>query len=187
VRNGKMNNKKALEFSITFFVILAVGLVMIILSFMFFQRGLEQSERIASEIDQNTRLEIEKVLTESGERFIIPMYEVELRKGDSYSFGAGIKNVLDPTVFKLDVKFKKAETFAGEYLEAIDGDEFLFEDYGSYILDENEKTIQQVQLRIPKNVKENVNYYFEVTVSCVLDTELCDPYGYPQEIVVKVV
>ena len=183
-----MKMKKGLEFSTTFLVTLIIGLIMIFLAFAFFKTAMQKTQELAVNIDENTKLQIDRILTESQSRFIVPIFEQTLKRGQTYSFGAGLKNVLEDTVFTIDVQYLKTEYETGEIAQDPSNPyDFFFPDYGTHRLLQNERKIVQVPLRVPKNVEKNLKYYFLVTARCDLATSLCNPYGYPQEIIIHVV
>ena len=71
----------------------------------------------------------------------------------------------------------------------INPSDFMFEDYGTYYLKKNQKELINIPIRVPENAKKNINYVFNVYATCDLLqlSSLCNPYGYEQEIVIKVI
>ena len=101
----KKIKKKGHELATTFFVILGLGIVMILLALAFFKGGFSSSEDIIRQIDQSTQLEIQKLLSETDAQFIVPIYETELKRRQTYTFGAGIRNNLESANFVIHLVY----------------------------------------------------------------------------------
>ncbi len=187
------HNKSGLEFAISFFVILVLGLVMILLAFAFFKEGISDTKNIARQIEQSAQMEIQKLLSDTDAQFIVPIYEKELKAGQTYTFGAGIRNNLENASFKINVIYAHSEDDSGNQIDIaqyhINPLDFMFEDYGTFFLKKNQKELINIPVRVPESAKKNINYIFRVYATCDLSqlSSLCNPYGYEQEIVVKVV
>lgn len=189
--NKMKQYNKGLEFATTFFVILALGIVMILLAFAFFKEGFSSTDNIIRQIDQSMQTEINKLLSDSDAQFIVPIYEKELKIGETYTFGAGLRNNLENANFQIHMVYDYSEDYSGNRIDSvqISSSEFLFDDYGTYYLKKNQKELINIPIRVPENAERNTNYVFKVYATCDLIelSSLCNPYGYEQEIVIKVV
>ena len=89
-------NKKALELSINFIVIVIISLVIFGMGIGIANKFLGQAEVIKQDLDQQTENQINAML-DSGDRLAIPIDNKIIEKGKSDVFGLGILNILGQT------------------------------------------------------------------------------------------
>lgn len=87
-----VKNKKAVELSINFMVILIITLVVFGMSLYLLKMFFGTAQEIKENINTQTENEIQRLLF-SGERVAIPINKKEIKRGSSAVFGLGILNV----------------------------------------------------------------------------------------------
>lgn len=85
-------NKKAIELSINFMVILIITIVVFGMAMYLLKMFFGTAEEIKRNIDTQTEGEIQRVLF-SGERVAMPVNKKDIRRGSSDVFGLGILNI----------------------------------------------------------------------------------------------
>ncbi|MBW2996641.1 hypothetical protein KY332_05080 [Candidatus Woesearchaeota archaeon] len=98
-------NKKALELSINFLVVVIIAIVMLSLGILLINRYFLEAETIKSEIEEETEKQI-NILFNQGEIVAIPTKTVERGKDDIAWIG--ILNVKDSGNFNVKLTFKDA-------------------------------------------------------------------------------
>ncbi len=90
-------NKKGIELSINFVVMLILAIAMLGGSLYIVSKFFEKTIITTKNLDKQTESELERMIAQ-GEKTIIPFNVVNVRKGDSKTFGLGILNVLGDTM-----------------------------------------------------------------------------------------
>jgi len=99
-----INNKKAIQLSINFMVILIITLVVFGMAMYLLNMFFGTARDIKENIDTQTENEIQRVLF-SGERVAMPINRKEIKRGSSGVFGLGILNVdVDPPEFTIKIE-----------------------------------------------------------------------------------
>lgn len=103
-------NKRGMELTIGFFVILILTIVIFAGSLYFLRQFYTSTEQFRQEIDRETESELQALIRD-GSIVAIPMNKATLSEGKGASFWLGIQNVLDEEKqFGVDVSFSKAFT-----------------------------------------------------------------------------
>ena len=102
-----MKNKRAMELSINFLVVMILGIAMLTMGVVFVRKMFTGASEMKDKLDKQTEGELEKLMT-SGERVALPYTKKEVKGGKTVIFGLGILNVNDPSgtgqsVFNIDV------------------------------------------------------------------------------------
>tara|TARA_B100001971_G_C18202812_1_gene545691 strand:- start:69 stop:626 length:558 start_codon:yes stop_codon:yes gene_type:complete len=99
-----MNNKRAMQLSINFLVVIILGIAMLVMGVVFVRKMFTGASDIKANLDKQTEEELENLMT-SGERVAIPYTKKEVRAGKTVIFGLGILNVLgEDSNFVIDIE-----------------------------------------------------------------------------------
>jgi hypothetical protein len=138
-----MKGKKGFELTATFLVTLILIIVIFIGSLYFTRRFFSTAEEMRAEIDAQTEAEIEALLYQEGALVAMPKFKKQVARGQSETFGIGIRNVLDQAKdFYVNVAFTTAftideETITGTVPDHIDSTWLLYSQ-GPYTIQNNE-------------------------------------------------
>jgi hypothetical protein len=138
-----IKGKKAFELTATFLVTLILIIVIFTGSIYFTKRFFSSAEQMRAEIDQQTEAEIEALLYQEGSLVAMPKFKKAIARGQSATFGLGIRNVLDKSQdFYVDVAFTRAfkadETEIGETSPTYIDSHWLLYSPGPYTIQNNE-------------------------------------------------
>lgn len=86
-------NKKAIELSINFIVILILSIVIMSSSFILVRQFFGKATEMKAKLDSDTETQIRGLLV-SGQRVAIPLHTKEAKIGEFVTFGVGISNIL---------------------------------------------------------------------------------------------
>lgn len=97
------NNKKAaIQLSMSFLVMLIMAIVIFILSLAFLGNFFDQSVKLKTSLDQQTKGQIERMLA-GNERVAISLETKTIKRGDVTQFGIGIRNTLAKEYFRIEL------------------------------------------------------------------------------------
>ncbi len=88
-----MNNKKAIELSINFIVVMILSIAILSASFVLVNQFFGKAGEMKARLDSETETKIRALLV-GNERVAIPLHTKEVKVGDFVSFGVGISNIL---------------------------------------------------------------------------------------------
>jgi len=166
-------NKKAMELSMNFIVILILSIVIfaggLALSYKFFGKAQEYR----TSIDSDTEAQIERILS-SGETVAIPRNRKDIRIGESYVFGLGVFNGLGHSQdFYISMAFDEAfDTATNSHIEA-DGtyinDKWIFGKERKYTIDNNDHEKIGLFVQVDDRIKNSATttpgtYIFNVCI-----------------------
>ncbi|MFC1691414.1 hypothetical protein ACFL0W_04495 [Nanoarchaeota archaeon] len=144
------NNKKGIELSINFVVMLIFGLMVFIVGIAFATRLFSSVEEMRGEIDSQTEMQIEQLLM-SGQPVALPLNTVTLKAGKTHIFGMGISNIAEePYDFCFYVNDGTCSgecTGQNQLLEHLPGDS-VCEPIG--VIGANEQKKQRIAVQMPK-------------------------------------
>jgi len=107
-------NKKAIELSINFIVILIISLVVFVLAIGILGKINSTANDQISMSETQFKAEIEKILLDTGDSFGIPYAVIEIKGNKEYALETGIKNnMVDGLYFKINVSLFKAIDYNG--------------------------------------------------------------------------
>ena len=80
----------------------------------------------------------------------------------------------------------QARAHESGYQPFADMSKWIIEKQGPFTLNDNEQKIVTLPVQAV-GAEEGITYIFDVTVSCDLNTDLCNPYGYKQKIYIDII
>jgi len=89
-------NKKAIELSVNFIVIIIISMVVFGMGLFFANKLFKEAENIKQSLDESSERQIIALL-DSGQRLVMPIDNKVVEKGESYVFGLGVLNILGGT------------------------------------------------------------------------------------------
>ena len=90
-------NKKAIELSINFIVILVIALVMFGMGLTLFRKFFVEADVIKQNLDDQTKKEIQQIMMSSAEQVIVYPSQLTIRRGKSDVLGVGVLNINENT------------------------------------------------------------------------------------------
>ena len=100
-------NKKGVELSINFLIILILSLAVLASGIFFASKLLGTAIDMKQDLDESSKMEIENMLIE-GVRVGIPFKSQKVERGKSVYYGLGILNVYPHDNFRISVTFSDA-------------------------------------------------------------------------------
>lgn len=168
-----MKNKKAIQLSVNFIVMLIIAIVVFGFGVSFLGKFFEGAAEMQKQLDQDTQKRIESLLS-TGELIAIPINSRTLEVGQNYMFGMGILNILNKDErFNIYIKCTTAIDKAGgnlaggveDYCERPTNPDrkWTFEDDFNEDIQNNEQKTMELLFSVPKGTKPGT-YIFTVTV-----------------------
>ena len=174
-----MKGKKGFELTATFLVTLILIIVIFVGSIYFTRRFFSTAEQMRAEIESQTEAEIEALLYQEGALVAMPKFKKQVSRGQSDTFGLGIRNVLDQAKdFYVDVAFTTAFTIDEEVIVDTDRDhinsKWLLYNQGPYTIQNNEILMVPILANVDMSIgggksTEKGIYSFNV---CVFSTNV---------------
>ncbi|MCK5107706.1 MAG: hypothetical protein KAQ83_03185 [Nanoarchaeota archaeon] len=147
-----MKNKKGIQLSVNFIVMLIIALVVFAFGINFMYDLITKAEEIRQDVDDNTQREIEASLT-GGDIVSIPINHKETKIGESVIFGLGIFNVEKTQAFTIEMSFESAYNSKTKAPISVNGEDWIISSYGPYELAKNEQKIIGLPIRVPRNIE----------------------------------
>jgi hypothetical protein len=148
------NNKKAIELSINFVVLLIIALVVFGMGLTLFRKFFVQAEAIQENLDEQTRKELQQRMMNSLEQVVIYPTQMTIKKGRGDVFGVGILNIgNDADLFYIEADFSTnplCYNRDGESMACDAGDISVIETI-SRTIKSNERQIIDVPVRVSDN------------------------------------
>jgi hypothetical protein len=146
-------NKKGIELSINFVVMLIIALVVFGMGIVLFTRFFQEAENIRDNLDDQTRRELEAQMMSSSEQIVIYPTSLTIRKGKADVIGVGILNVGDSDKFTVLSEYKTCYDRDGNDLMAgclVDGKNplGLLEDPREVNIPQNKREIASVPIKV---------------------------------------
>ena len=180
-----MMNKKAIELSINFIVIMIIAIAVFLMGIKLTYDLMIKAEEMKEDVDQQTQKEIEEVLT-SGEIVAIPINHKSTKIANSVGFGLGVFNIEDTQNFEIYMSFEKAFGNDREEITLDDGDSWILTYFGPYEILKNNQKILNLPVRVPRKIESGVTppgtYIFKIEVK----NQNGDRYGNVQKVYVEV-
>lgn len=184
-------NKRGITLPVSYIVVLIVMIVVLFFAFSFFFGAFDKTKKFVGNVDTETRNLINQEFLQTSERVVLPVFEKGLKKGEHYVFGLGLRNDLGQkqdfylyTVLMSAIHEDKVEFTDNERKSS---GKWHFTEPRKYILRNNEHEIIDVLINVPPEAEKGATYSFNVWAECNLGHDICKPYGYPQEIRIKVI
>ena len=108
-------NKKAIQLSVNFIVMLIISIIIFSMGIYFAKRIFSRGEELRLIFDERTEAEIARLL-DDGSKVAIPFTKKTIHNGGFDTFGIGILNTIDFEKFNLHVYFNKAYDLNGNLL-----------------------------------------------------------------------
>ena len=174
-------NKKAIELSINFLVIIIVSLAVFGMGILFVNKIFFAAGKKITEMDQQTKEELARLL-DDGSKVAMPFFQKTVIHGNTATFGIGVLNTLGSAkdftvVVKFDEAFKKDDTSicnAGDTNDCgsdPDGagtptdNGWLAYDHNLHNINNNEQKIYTIAISPPKSpLPPAGTYIFDVAV-----------------------
>jgi hypothetical protein len=183
-KSSKKYKKAAIQLSMSFLVMLIIAIVIFVLSLVFLGDFFDQSVKLKTSLDQQTRAQIESML-KGNERVAIPLDTKKIKRGDSTNYGVGIRNTLSKEYFTVILKggvFIPIESpedskdlscsFDGEYNVCNIGSGYSNQNY------DNSDIRNNIQYLIGRNGKIQVPMNNEEIVTIALQSGSKAPRGH---------
>lgn len=105
-----MTNKRGFEMSVGLIVLLILSIIIFSLSIYFLFKWFGSAEELKAEIDKSTQEQIINALKSGNQLVAIPLAIQDVKRGNSVTFGIGVRNVA------AEKQFSVSSTFSGAYL-----------------------------------------------------------------------
>jgi hypothetical protein len=174
-------NKKGLQLSINFIVIIILALVVFMMGIYLFTQIFSQGKEFTDLVTQDTERRMQQLLIRGDELVIIPDFSQEIKKGDSHQFVMGIKadiskcyenplNVVPSEVFIVKTTFDMAVDDSNipiplTFEDKRDISQWVFASR-EYEIRNNEQKIIGIPVRMGRNALNGATYVFNVEVLC---------------------
>jgi len=164
-------NKKAIELSINFIVIIIISVVIFSGGIILSNKMFKGAQDVLEELDSQSAARIEALL-DDGARVAMPFKSKDVARGESAVFGVGILNVLATTDFKMTVSFNEAYDESDNRICSYStdpgcpdypGEEWLIYDDQPFPVEDNQKAFKRIMIKPKKNSKKGI-YIFDVQV-----------------------
>jgi hypothetical protein len=174
-------NKKGIELSINFVVMLIIALVVFGMGIVLFTKFFQEAENIRDNLDDQTRNELEAQMMSSSEKMVVYPTSLTIRKGKADVVGVGILNVGDSEEFTVLSEYKTCYDRDGNDLDTaclVDGDDPL-----GLLKDSSGDPLAR-EVNIPQNKREIASVPIKVLsgaasakYSVLITVEQIDPSG----------
>jgi hypothetical protein len=189
-----MDKRGAIIISVRFITIMITIAVVLVFALTFFLQAQSKTELTAGVVEAQIQQQIERELLETRSKVSLPVYQADLKRGEVFTFGMGIKNYLGlGSKFTVEIDYAKSiETNTGQPIDLadynIDPEIMSFDKLGPYVINNTERAIVRIPIMVPLGAPKGTTHIFNVKATCDLpDTGLCNPYGYAQSIRVNAV
>ena len=182
-----MKNKKALQLSINFIVILIMAIVIFGFGITFVGKFFAGAAQLKADLDMDTQKRIQSLL-DTGEQIAIPVNTKTLEVGQSSTFGMGILNILgEEKYFTIEISCTTALDSKGQpidasqYCEKPKEKEWVFQDNFQEQVKNNEQKVVSLLFQVPKGTVAG-KYIF--TIKVLYDANKV--YDVPRKIYINV-
>ncbi|MBT5022741.1 hypothetical protein HOK51_05755 [Candidatus Woesearchaeota archaeon] len=193
-----LKNKKAIQLSINFIVMLILAVAMFSGGLIFLNKFFSKTTEMKGNLDAQTEKQIEKLL-DSGSPVVLPIHTKEVYRGKTAVFGIGV--LADKTAeYTMKPDFKTAfdsekKTICGTGMDDCSLNSWLTLGSGKMTtpgiigetqsLKKNEKGKFLILVSVPSTAKRGT-YIFKVDVDKTVEGAVSTPYDAPLEMIVKV-
>ncbi len=154
-------NKKGIELSVNFLVIVIISLVILSSGILIVRQYFSTAEDIKTQLDEQTERQIEASLGQ-GKLISIPFKKKTIGRGDSDIIGLGILNIYDnQKEFNVNISLSNAYDNNKNQIETDEEIDIRYEN--SFELDSKEKKIIPIRIAVPKQIPSG-NYIFNVEI-----------------------
>lgn len=186
-----LKNKKGIELSINFIVMLILALAMFSGGLMFVTKFFGHAEKVKGSLDAQTEKQIEKLL-DSGSPVVIPISTKEVFRSEYTTYGVGVLAQFNGK-YTLNVEYQNGfeKSTKKEILKTqVNAQEWLSGVPATIDLKKNEKGKYMILVTVPKGIPSGT-YIYKATVSFHGSTDTppvadLQEYDNPVQIIVKV-
>ena len=147
-------NKKGIELSVGFIVILIFSILIFSLSVYLLFKWFGDVDKLSDQIDRQTQAEITTAL-KSGNRLVaIPFPVQTVKRGQSAVFGVGVRNPASAKKFSIAVDFSNAFNPDGSSMDRVDRDYTMRNWLGSFsqvepfFVQKNSEAIKSLMIKV---------------------------------------
>ncbi len=169
-----MKNKKGLELSVNFLVILIIAIVVFGFGLAFVSKFFAGAKEMKAQLDSETQKRIEYLLN-TGEQLVMPVNTKTIQSGKNAVFGIGILNILgNKTTFMINLRCTlmldkndnaKPDSELTKYCKGVEMSRgWLFSDSVIETVENNEQKIIPILISVPQGTPSG-KYVFTVTVT----------------------
>jgi len=191
---GMLKNRKGIELSINFIVMLILAIAVFAGGLVFASKFFSHAEDVRGSLDSQTERQLEKLL-DSGSPVVLPISSKEIFRNKFDTFGLGVMAKY-PGTYTMSIKFKDAfEKGTNDRILGLSETGMLSwlkipADGYSQKLEKNEKGKYLIGVQVPQ-AAESGTYIFEIGVAFTagegVDSSLStDEYDAPLQMIVKV-
>ena len=106
--HSAMNKKAALELPVNMLVVVIISIVILASGITLMYKFVGGAEDFKKGIDAKTDAELERLLTDQGQKVALPLYTATVERGGTHVFGVGILSIMDGlTQFRVQVELSK--------------------------------------------------------------------------------
>jgi len=181
-----LKNKKAVELSINFIVMLILAISVFTGGLVFAAKFFKQAETMKGSLDSQTERQIERLL-DSGAPVVIPVSTKEIFRKKFDTFALGIF-ALEEGHYKFEINTRNAYDKNKQPITGIDFGEWVVAPETEKDLKKNENAKFLIGVEVPSSAKSGL-YIYEIKVTLTA-TDLTSPlngqYDDPVQIIVRV-
>ncbi|MAE13503.1 hypothetical protein CMO92_02980 [Candidatus Woesearchaeota archaeon] len=154
-------NKKGIQLSVNFLVVIILGLVILGLGMSLFYKLIGSATTTVQEVDRQTQERLERMMV-GGNLVVVSDTTKAVETGEYADFFVGITNELaDTTEFDLHIEYLNSQS--GQNNPMMSDEDVIFNP-GPYLIDVNGFEFIPVRIVVPKNTPRD-SYLFLVTVA----------------------
>jgi hypothetical protein len=184
MRSSFLKNKKGIQLSVNFLVIIIISLVVLGMGFTFLFKLFDQANQGKEDLDDRTEQALLRLLIDEGKRVALPLHIANLYGGDSHTFGIGVLNVaLSGDEFWLHIELDSATNVNNEAINTDTSEWVLYQGVSAIGIKEAEHRIEPIRVDVPGNAPKG-KYIFNAQV--YEDAEKTIQYGNTQKFIVNV-
>lgn len=179
-------NKRGLELSINFIIILILAVVTLFMGIVIFRIMFAGGTQVEKDVSDRTKQEINKLLMRGEENVVLPEFYRQMSIGEVHAFGLGVRNTGPTGEFTVYITPKNwalnnLNTKAGG--PGADTRGWYFEKQGPYQIGNNALQVISVPIQVKSNAQKSWTYVFNVEVK----DQSGSRYGDLQKIYVEVI
>lgn len=158
-------NKKGIELSVNFVVGLILAMALFGVGLTIFGKFFFQAEEMKSNLNIQTRKELEQIMMSSSEQVIIYPSKLTIPKGNSDIFGVGVLNIGQSTItFTIGTQLINCYDRGGNTISCDLDAITSIQQLKSRTLEPNKREIVEIPVRVKQDTGSG-KYALEVTVS----------------------
>ena len=173
-------NKKAIELSINFLVILIITLVVFGMAMYLLRMFFNTADAIKDNIDTQAEKEIQRILF-TGERVAMPIKEKTIKRGSSDVFGLGVLNINSGPSFKIVIEDGPIILKDNTRLDVNAGNRLGYISEYVKTISNNDHTIVSIPVRVPRDADIG-KYILNVKVYDCGDGSSCESETYDDSV-----